>query len=72
MKGCIITFPSMTYAISGQRTLSAAAISSNIIKLSSAESKNGCTQGLEIDPRYCENAAELLRRRGIKYGKVIT
>jgi hypothetical protein len=62
---CKLPLGSVTYAEKAMRTLSRAAIYSEIVKLEDNKAR-GCIYGLELSCSQLENAKTVLREAGIK------
>jgi len=63
----ILTLPSVTYAIKAKKALSHQGIRSELIKVDTSKSKNGCTYGLRIASERFYDAIAELRRRNYEY-----
>ena len=61
----------MTYAMKGQQILAGRGIDSRIVKLLPKQTKKGCSYGLELQCRFSQSAAALLRGSGIPYSEII-
>ena len=59
-KGCIISLPTETYAISAQRLLSDKGIAARVVRTDPSATKKGCSVGVETDCRYTSKARSIL------------
>ena len=59
-KGCIISLPTETYAISAQRLLADKGITARVVKTDPTATKRGCSVGIETDCRYTARARAIL------------
>lgn len=71
MNFVIFTVKSMTYAIKGQKLLSASNIRSEIVHLSPAQTKRGCAYGISVETQRLNEATEILRRANLSYSELI-
>ena len=62
----------MTYAIKAKKALSNYYINSEIVKLNSNQSKNGCSYGVKFDKINLYAAENALKKSGIKYTQILT
>ncbi len=63
---------STTQAMNAQKTLAKAAIRSDVVKISSGHSNNGCIYGIEFAPEQYRNVQYILSSYGIKVREYIT
>lgn len=63
---------STTQAMNAQKTLAKAAIRSDVVKISSGHSNNGCIYGIEFAPEQYRNIRYILSSYGIKVREYIT
>ena len=62
-----ITVGSVTYAHKARRLLQRRGISSRLVKIDAARSKNGCTYGIEFAESDFYNVVLELKNAGIQY-----
>ncbi len=67
MNKTIITVSSVTYAIKVKNQLQRSGISSEVIKVDSSKTKNGCTYGIRLHASALYNAINILKKYGINY-----
>ena len=65
-----ITVGSVTYAHKARRLLQHKGISSHLVKLDAARSKNGCTYGIEFEADDFYNVVMELKSAGIEYNYI--
>ena len=70
MRTCIVTTRSQTYAIKGQKVLSAHGIGARIVRLNAKTNAKGCYFGIEISCSSADAAADVLRREGVPYSGI--
>lgn len=66
---CRVATESMTMAMKAKRLLSATAIRASVVKISSNQSKRGCTYGIEFPCALYGNVDAILSAAGIKTDK---
>lgn len=69
---CIASLKSMTYALKAKRTLANYYINSEIIKLDSDMTKNGCAYGVKFDCMNLYAAENALKSHNINYSQILT
>lgn len=69
---CIATVKSMTYALKAKRALGAYYINSEVIKLDSSATKNGCAYGIKFDCINLYAAENALKSNNIRYTQILT
>ena len=70
MKFCFITFRSVTFAQSGQRSLKRAGIDTILRRTPKGLEQRGCGYCLQLKTVFGIQAAEQLRREGIEFSKL--
>lgn len=69
---CIASVKSMTYALKAKRALASYYINSEIIKLDSSITKNGCAYGVKFDCINLYSAENALKSQNIKYSQILS
>lgn len=69
---CIASVKSMTYALKAKRALASHYINSEIIKLDSSVTKNGCAYGVKFDCINLYSAENALKSQNIKYSQILS
>lgn len=69
---CIASVKSMTYALKAKRALASYYINSEIVKLDSDMTKNGCAYGVEFDCINLYAAENALRTNNVNYSQILT
>lgn len=70
MKQSYITFRSVTYAQKAERILKRSGMECTIQRTPKELSKRGCGYCLGIQPRQITQAAQILNRENVEYGKL--
>ena len=69
---CIASVKSMTYALKAKRALASYYINSEIVKLDSDMTKNGCAYGVKFDCINLYAAENALRTNNVNYSQILT
>ena len=69
---CIAYVKSMMYALKAKRALASYYINSEIIKLDSSITKNGCAYGVKFDCINLYSAENALKSQNIKYSQILS
>ncbi len=67
MNKTVITTSSVTYAMKLQNQLRRKNIDSEVVKVDSSKTKNGCTYGVKIHTRDIYEAVNILKQYNIAY-----
>lgn len=70
MQRNLIMFRSLTYAQRGMQALERGGITAALVKAPQSLSQTGCTYGLRLRSHQLQHSLELLKNRGLPYGKV--
>ena len=72
MNTYIAVIDSMTIGLKAKKILSQSSIKSNVVKLKSSITGNGCSYGLEFDYIQYVNVKHILEQANIKVHKFVT
>jgi hypothetical protein len=69
---CIASVKSMTYALKAKRALASFYINSEVVKLDTSMTKNGCAYGVKFDCINLYAAENALKSHNISYSQILT
>lgn len=69
---CVIAMPSQTYAIQGETLILGAGIPARVVRLPAGATKKGCAFGVAVSLRYLTQAVNILEKKGVRHGELLS